>query len=54
MKTHLIASFAALGLLAAPVYAATPAKAPVAKAKVVKVSKHAKKKPAADATTKTN
>lgn len=55
MKTHLIASIAALGLLAGPAYAAaTPAKAPAAKAKVAKVSKHAKKKVAADmATTKT-
>ena len=56
MRTSLIASVAALGLLAAPVYAATaPAKAPAAKAKVAKVAKHAKKKPAADAaTTKSN
>ena len=53
MKTTLIASIAAVGLLATPVYAAaTPAKAPVAK---TKVAKHAKKKPAADAsTTKSN
>ena len=52
MKTYLIASIAALGLLAAPVYAATaPAKAPAAK---TKVAKHANKKPVAAATTKAN
>ena len=55
MKTYLITSIAALGLLAAPVYAATaPAKAPAAKTKVAKVAKHANKKPVAAATTKAN
>ena len=41
MTKRLIASFAALGLLAGPALAATPAKAPTEKMKVAKHSKKA-------------
>lgn len=42
MKLRTLAPLAAIGLLAAPVYAATPAKAPAKHAKVQKAKKPAK------------
>jgi hypothetical protein len=42
MTTRLLASVAALGLLAGPVMAATPAKAPAKTATSIKTTKHAK------------